>query len=396
MKHDWEYKKLGDICDFERGLTYSKNDESSLPTENKVFRSNNVDLETKKIVLDDLKYLVSDFVIPDTKMVKPQTILMCMSNGSMQHVGKVAHIEEKYDAAFGGFMGLLIPKQNCRSKYLFYFLNSATYRHFLLSIANGINITNLKFSDLRNLNLPVPPLPIQQQIVDELDKLSEIIEKKKQQVKELDTLAQSIFYDMFGDPVENEKGWEVKSMGDIGTLQRGSGLSKKVLVEDGYPCILYGQIHTRFGAYTKKHVFCIPNELVHTAKIAHPNDLIMAITSEDVEGSCKSTAWLGDYDIAVGSDAAIFSHNQNSIYVSYYTKTKAFYNEKEKYARGFKVTHISTKEIATIPILLPPLPLQQSFAQKIEAIEKQKELINQSIKETQTLFDSRMDYYFGE
>ena len=121
----------------------------------------------------------------------------------------------------------------------------------------------------------------------------------------------------------------------------------------------------------------------------------MAITSEDVEGSCKSVAWMGDYDIAVGSDAAIYRHTLNGIFVSYYTQTKAFHIEKAKYAKGFKVTHISTKEIAKIPILLPPLSLQQEFAEKIEAIERQKALVQQSIVETQTMFDFTMDKYFG-
>ena len=75
--------------------------------------------------------------------------------------------------------------------------------------------------------------------------------------------------------------------------------------------------------------------------------------------------------------------------------TKAFYYEKQKYANGFKVTHISTKEIALIPVPLPPLSLQTLFAEKIEAIERQKERIRQSMAEVKTLFDSRMDYYFN-
>ena len=260
--------------------------------------------------------------------------------------------------------------------------------------AHGATMRHIVKKDFDNTRIPYPSIPEREKIVAELDCLTGIIEKKKQQLEELDKLAQSIFYDMFGDPITNEKGWKVKTMGEVGELQRGSGLSKKDLVENGYPCILYGQIHTRFGAFTKKHVACIPNDLVKTAKIAHPGDLIMAITSEDVEGSCKSTAWRGDYDIAVGSDAAIYRHSQNGIYVSYYTQTKAFFNEKSKYARGFKVTHISTKDIANIPISLPPIALQDDFAKKIEAIEKQKELIKKSIQETETLFNSRMDYWF--
>ena len=258
-----------------------------------------------------------------------------------------------------------------------------------------VTVKHLSAKRLKQIDIPIPPLSEQQRIVEELDLLSSIIEKKKEQLQELDNLAQSIFYDMFGDPVTNEKGWEVKKIGEIGTVERGAGISKKDFVEKGLPCIHYGQLHTIFGATTHEHKTCIPHDLLPKYKIAHFGDVVMAITSEDVEGSCKSTAWLGNYDIVVGSDAAIFHHNINGVYISYYTQTKAFFNEKAKYANGFKVTHISTKEIEKIPIPLPPLSLQQQFASKIEAIEQQKGLIKQSIKEVETLFNSKMDYYFN-
>ena len=199
---------------------------------------------------------------------------------------------------------------------------------------------------------------------------------------------------MFGDPVENEKGWEVKKIGEIGSVERGAGISKKDFVEDGLPCIHYGQLHTILGARTKKHYTSIPHDLLPKYKVAHTGDLVMAITSEDVEGSCKSTAWLGNYDVIVGSDAAILHHEQDGTFLSYYTMTKAFYNEKAKYAKGFKVTHISTKEIEKISVFLPPLPLQHLFAQRIEQIERQKSAVQKSITDLETLLASRMQYWF--
>lgn len=291
-----------------------------------------------------------------------------------------------------GTMQYIIPRNGYSLGYIAYALKSLR----LSSFATGAAIPHIYFRDYGKCKIPVPTtLAEQEWVVAELDLLAGIIDKQKRQLAELDTLAQSIFYDMFGDPVVNEKGWEVRTFGDIGTLKRGSGLSKKDLIDEGYPCILYGQVHTRFGAYTEKHISCIPDDLISTAKIAHPGDLIMAITSEDVEGSCKSTAWLGKYDIAVGSDAAIFGHNQDGIYLSYYTRTVAFFNEKSKYARGFKVTHISTKEIETIPVMLPPIDLQKVFSTKIKFIESQKASIKRSIAESQKLFDYTMDKYFG-
>ena len=280
---------------------------------------------------------------------------------------------------------IISPKENLNAKFLLYFLT-------------WYNIPNLGYSRhyklLKELDIPVPPLSTQLSIVSELDKINELIRLKKEQLKDYDNLAQSIFYEMFGDPVVNEKGWDFKKIGEIGTVERGAGISKKDFVEDGLPCIHYGQLHTILGPTTRHHHSCIPESLLPKYKIAHTNDIIMAITSEDVEGSCKSTAWLGNYDIVIGSDAAILHHEQDGTFLSYYTMTKAFFNEKSKYAKGFKVTHISAKEIENIPVYLPPLALQKDFAKRIEVIEHQKENIKSTIQDLETLLASRMQYWF--
>ena len=123
-------------------------------------------------------------------------------------------------------MGLITPNSFMCPKFLYYSCLSPSYKQFLAGVGNGANITNIKFSDLSLFPIPLPPLPEQEKIVAELDCLSGIIEKKKQQLKELDALAQSIFYEMFGDPVENEKGWEVKKLGEICKTTSGGTPSK--------------------------------------------------------------------------------------------------------------------------------------------------------------------------
>lgn len=381
MKENWTYKKLTDVCDIQYGYPFDSACFSTSPDEGMpLIRIRDVkDGCTSTYYKGDYpkEYIIhkGDYLVG---MDGEFNIAPWKSEDALlnQRVCKVASKSE--DVCIGFLYRFLIKE--------------------LKKIEEETPFVTVKHLSAKRLNqvfLDIPSLPEQKRIVSELDLLQSIIDKQQAQLKELDKLAQAVFYDMFGDPVENEKGWEVKTMGEVGELQRGSGLSKKDLIEDGFPCMLYGQIHTRFGGYTKKHVACIPKELVKTAKIAHPGDVIMAITSEDVEGSCKSVAWMGDYDIAIGSDAAIYRHAMNGIYVSYYTQTKAFFNEKAKYAKGFKVTHISTKEISIIPIPFPPLSLQHSFATKIESIEKQKAAISQSIAETQKLFDYTMDKYFG-
>lgn len=368
MKNGWIYKKLGDICSVDYGTrVVQKKDKGS---KYYVYGGGGATFMVDTYNREDC-FVVARFAMSPkcTRFVSGKFFL----NDS----------------------GLSVSTKS--TKLLQSFVNKVLLANndTIYNMGKGMAQKNLDMPSFRNLDIPVPPLQEQERIVAELDLLTGIIDKQKQQLKELDTLAQSIFYDMFGYPEYNEKGWGVKTMGEIGSLQRGSGLSKKDLVEEGFPCILYGQIHTKFGAYAERNIAFIPEDLVHTAKIAHSGDLVMALTSEDVEGSCKSVAWLGNYDVAVGSDAAIFSHSENGIYLSYYTQTRAFYNEKAKYARGFKVTHISTKDIATIPVMIPPRLLQDEFALKVQFIEKQKESINRSIAESQKLFDYTMDKYFG-
>ena len=116
------------------------------------------------------------------------------------------------DTAFG-----LQPKECCDSRFLYYLCKSIDFTRY----DKGVTIPSLVKSDLLQIPVSVPPLSEQSRIVEELDQLSNIIEKKRQQLSELDNLAQSIFYDMFGDPVTNEKGWEVKKLGDIAVSQIG-------------------------------------------------------------------------------------------------------------------------------------------------------------------------------
>ena len=101
------------------------------------------------------------------------------------------------------------------------------------------------------------------------------------------------------------EGWTYKTFGEVGSFLRGKSIQKADFVENGLPCIHYGQIHTKFGVSIDKHLSEILLELYNKSIIASHGDVIIAITSEDLEGSCKSTAWLGDYDIAVSSHAAV-------------------------------------------------------------------------------------------
>lgn len=192
-----------------------------------------------------------------------------------------------------------------------------------------------------------------------------------------------------------KQGWEIRKLGDVGTFQRGGGFIKSDFADNGYPCIHYGQIHTKFDIKTDKHITCISNDLVTSkSKIAQKGDIIIAITSEDVQGSCKCTAWMGDYDVVVGAHAAIYKHTLNPSFVAYYLRSQYFSIEKAKYTHGFKVVEIKPSDIAKIDIRFPSLAEQERIVgildKEFERIDALRANAERNIQHAKDLFQSAL------
>ena len=189
-------------------------------------------------------------------------------------------------------------------------------------------------------------------------------------------------------------GWEYKKLGEVGTFVRGGNFSKKDFVENGFPCIHYGQIHMKFGIETFKHISSVPAGMVKPDRCAHKGDLVIAITSEDDAGSCKCTAWMGDYDAYVGGHTAIYRHTMQPKYVSYYFMSPFFQKDKLEYTHGFKVVEISPKDIAKITIPVPPLSEQQSIVDYLDSafakIDAMKANAEKALNEAKALFQASL------
>ena len=132
-------------------------------------------------------------------------------------------------------------------------------------------------------------------------------------------------------------GVEYKTLGEIATISRGGNFQKKDFCEDGVPCIHYGQIHTKYGLFINKTLTFIDEDIARHQKMAMPEDIIMAVTSENVEDVCKCVAWLGTEQVAVSGHTAIIHHNQNAKYLAYYFHSSMFGSQKAKLAHGTKV-----------------------------------------------------------
>ena len=257
---------------------------------------------------------------------------------------------------------VIIPIKSIDSKFLLYFLQ-------------WYNIPNLGYSRhyklLKDVMVPIPNCTTQQTIISELDKLNKLIQIKKEQLKDYDALTQSIFYEMFGDPVVNEKGWEVKKFGDLFKLKSGDGLSSKEFKTGIYPVYGGNGISGYHNSFNMKGCYIIIGRV----------------------GVYCGNVWKVDGDFWLTDNAfrLIYKENeQNPFFILYLLNIL----DLHQYANAAAQPVISNLTLKSINVPLPPLSLQQSFAHKIEQIERQKAEIQKTITDLETLLAARMQYWF--
>ncbi len=158
-------------------------------------------------------------------------------------------------------------------------------------------------------------------------------------------------------------------LSDIATISRGGNFQKKDFVEEGFPAIHYGQIYTRYGIYADETISDISVIAAEKSKKAVTNDIIMAVTSENVEDVCKCVAWLGDGEIAVSGHTAIIHHFQNAKYLAYYFHTQWFAMQKRRLAHGTKVIEVTPDRLNDIELYLPSLEEQNRIVDILDKFD---------------------------
>ena len=161
-------------------------------------------------------------------------------------------------------------------------------------------------------------------------------------------------------------GVEHRPLGEIGSFVRGGGLQKTDFVEQGKPCVHYGQIHTRFGIFTEEAVASVSDAQYDRLKRADHGDLLIATTSEDDEAVGKATAWLGPGEVAISGDMFYFRHSLDPKYVSYFFASSMFQEQKQPYLTGAKVRRISDKGLSRVRIPVPPLEVQREIVRILD------------------------------
>ena len=393
MRENWEIRKLGDLTTALNGLWVGKKP----PFVNiAVIRNTNF---TKDCQLDttDIAYIDAEVKHFSTRKLQCGDIIIEKSGGSdKQPVGRpvLFNIPEG-DFSFSNFTSTL--RINDQSEILPSFLHKALWAIYrsgktanLQSKTTGIR--NLDFKSYLKLPIPVPPIAEQEKIVAELDCLTGIIEKKKQQLEDLDKLAQSIFYDMFGDIAHNSKQFHVEKICDLGELARGVSKHRPrnapELLGGEMPLIQTGDV-ANADLFIREYHSTYSALGVSQSRVWEKGTICITIAANI--GNCAILSFRACFpDSVVG-----FIHNDKlSLFYALFVfnNLQALLEEK---ARGIAQKNINLQILNELLIPVPPRKLQDLFAEKIEAIEKQKELVKRSIVETETLFNSRMDFWFN-
>lgn len=292
-----------------------------------------------------------------------------------------------------GTMQYIFAKDNCLLDYIKYFLIKLDLSHCV----SGATIPHIYFKDYGKERIPVPSIDVQQSIVAELDKINELISLKKAQLNDLDRLVQSIFYDMFGDPIENEKGWDVKKLSDnvqemfLGPFGSALKVDSYVEKKDAF-CMVYEQKHAIQGRLD------LDNHFINEEKY---NSLRrFEVKGGDFIMSCRGT--IGKlYQLPNDAPRGIIHPSlmkiriKEDVYDSTYFKYMLVKIVANESTNGNCVQMaITAKELGKKTLPLPPLSLQKSFATRISTIEQQKLNIKASISDIETLLASRMQYWF--
>ena len=386
-KNNWEVKKLGEVCDIISGSTPKTNNPQYWDGD--YYWVTPAELDGKKWI-SSTERTITDMGVKSAhlQLLPSGTVLL----SSRAPIGKIA-ITTCPMYCNQGFKNL-VCKNVILNEFLYWFLLFST--EYLKSLGTGATFKEISKKVVEQVDVPVPPLPEQYRIVEELDLLSNIIEKKRQQLSELDNLAQSIFYDMFGDIYGNKYGFEIKELNEVFEFIKDGTHQTPQYVDENNGVKFLSAKDVVKGFIDWSNIKYISQELhLQLSKCVSPmrNDILLC--KNGTYGICALVETDEIFDIYVSLALMRPKKEYLPKYLVYAINNPITKEQFNKSIKGVGVPNLHLGEIKKTRIIIPPLSLQQLLAQKIEAIEKQKALIKQSIAETEELFNSRMDYYFS-
>ena len=282
-------------------------------------------------------------------------------------------------------------------QYLYYYLKSSATLYRIKEVATGSVRDNLRLSMLYDFMIELPSLDVQRQIVSNLDLLASIIRQRNQQLTKLDELIKARFVEMFGDPIQNEKCWEIKSLFDLGYCKNGMNFHKG---DHGVEihCLGVGDFKDRSTIHQVENLpFVALNESPDSDYLLQDGDIVFVRSNGNKElvGRCLAI-YPANVPVTYSGFCIRYRLTSEEASVAYLLRVlKADSVRKKMAGRGANIQNLNQQTLSQLAIPLPPLSLQNQFADFVAEVDKSKVEVQKALDQTQLLFDSLMQQYFG-
>ncbi|CAM3980072.1 restriction endonuclease subunit S [Arcobacter cloacae] len=288
--------------------------------------------------------------------------------------------------------------ENINLDYFYLFLLSK--QEIIYSFQTGAGQPHVYWKDIKNIEIDLPSLEKQKQIAKTLDKANELIELRKESITKLDALAKSIFIDMFGDPVSNPRGWEVKELNDICEITSSKRVYKSDYVSEGIPFYKIKEIILKSKNIEPEEIEYISKDAFENfaSKFGYPQKGDILVTAvgatigyfylvDDEKFYFKdgNLIWLRNYKIDI-----------NKKFLLYMFQTKEFKNKILGLSKGAAQDALTIIKLKSVFICMPPIDIQNKFAKIIEKIEEQKSLYEKELKKLEENFQALLQKSFQE
>ncbi|MFA5266471.1 MAG: restriction endonuclease subunit S [Methanoregula sp.] len=373
LPEGWEWKRLGDVGQYINGKAFKPSDWTT---------SGKPIVRIQNLTREESNFNFFQGVCEEKYLIKNGDILISWSASLGVFVWNGG------DAVLNQHIFKAIPNEKLIDrKFLVYIVGSIL--EGMKKYSHGSTMKHIVKGDFDNSKIPLPPLPVQRQIVAVLEQ-AEVVKRQRQEADVLTgALLQSVFYEMFGDPVKNEKGWDIFPIGNIceGIVP---GRNKPKTFGGDIPWITPVDLDSFFVSSSKQNLTINENEVKKCKnKIIPPNSVIMTCVGDfGITAITKNRVVLNQQ-----LHAFVCTLSVNPFYLHFYLKLRMDYFQKM--ATKTTVNYLNKTKCNSIPVLLPPLALQQQFAHIVECVEALRERQKDSGEEIGGLLEGLMEKAFS-
>lgn len=364
----WEMVKMDDLCKMNSGGTPSRSNLSFYDGDIPWAKISDIENAEGGIIRFTEEHITKEGLASINNRIFDKGTLLLAMYGS---VGKVAFagMEMTTNQAI---LGIKIKDESRVSySYLKYWFQ--TIKEQLLNRAVGGTLQNISLGIVKDLQIPLPPLPIQKRIDEILDAADALRRKDQALLQKYDELAQAIFIDMFGDPVKNEKGWEVKTMNEVALKVTDGDHLTPIRSENGYKLLSCRNVKNGFIDFDAGLDFVGEQEFQRMYKRCNPERGDILISCSGTIG--RVTQIKIDEKFVLVRSAALIKLNReliNPTFLEYYLQTDFMQREMIKNANTSSQANLFTGPIKSLPVLIPDQSLQLNFAEKISILEQSR------------------------